>query len=212
MRYKRTGSCSVVDCPYPDSARLLCKAHYMRWWLWGDPLLDNPNPPRYPPMPERFWQKVDRSGGPDACWPWTTATNAHGYGVFVFHGSMRLAPRVAWTLTHPEGIPPRMVGGNGVEGKTLLCHNCPGGDNPTCCNPAHHWLGTDWDNTQDKIRKGRQLRGTQIAQSKLTEADVRVVRKLVSSGVVYAAICERFNISPAAVTAIKQRRSWRHIL
>jgi len=31
------------------------------------------------PLVERFWPYVDRSGGEEACWPWTGAST-HGYG------------------------------------------------------------------------------------------------------------------------------------
>src|SRR5438874_974236 len=32
------------------------------------------------PLKDGFWSKVDKSGGPDACWPWTGCINAWGYG------------------------------------------------------------------------------------------------------------------------------------
>lgn len=36
----------------------------------------------------------------------------------------------------------------------LVCHNCPGGDNPDCCNPEHLWLGTHAENLHDASIKG----------------------------------------------------------
>src|SRR6185312_561373 len=48
-----------------------------------------------------FWDRVDRSGGPDACWPWTGAINKSGYGSFGEKpGSIRTTSRVAYELTH----------------------------------------------------------------------------------------------------------------
>lgn len=68
----------------------------------------------------RFWAKVDQTG---ACWVWTAATDAKGYGRFgLGEKKNALAHRVAWWLTYgvwPEGV---------------LDHLC---FNPACVNPAH---------------------------------------------------------------------------
>jgi hypothetical protein len=70
----------------------------------------------------RFWSKVDRSGGPDACWPWAGSLSG-GYGHLRFNKSYTYSHRVAWTLTN----------GPVVDGMVIdhLCRN------RACCNPAH---------------------------------------------------------------------------
>lgn len=47
---------------------------------------------------ERFWKLVDRSGGPDACWPWKGALSNKGYGQFHLGGRTVLAHHVACVL------------------------------------------------------------------------------------------------------------------
>jgi hypothetical protein len=48
----------------------------------------------------RFWSKVDRSGGPDACWPWTAGMFSTGYGAFKVDGRTLKASRMAYELSH----------------------------------------------------------------------------------------------------------------
>jgi hypothetical protein len=56
-------------------------------------------------MADRLWEKVDRSGGPLACWPWTGCRDRNGYGQIGVAGRMVKAHRIAWILTHGP-IPP----------------------------------------------------------------------------------------------------------
>jgi hypothetical protein len=81
--------------------------------------------------PMNFWAKVDRSAGPDACWPFMGYRDADGYGRQKAFTSMR----IVWALVHGP-IPPHMV----------ICHQC---DNPPCCNPDHLFIGTIQDNMTD---------------------------------------------------------------
>lgn len=99
---------------------------------------------------ERFWAKVDKSGGPDACWPWTGCRNRQGYGATTLGGKRTGAHRVALAL----------VTGPIPEGR-FACHKC---DNPPCCNPAHLYAGTPLDNARDSSRRGRRLRNIEIPE------------------------------------------------
>lgn len=75
-------------------------------------------------MGERFWRHVDRSAGPNACWPWTAARNHGGYGHFnLSRGRTRIAHRFAYVDLRGE-VPPGLV----------LDHLCR---NRACCNPNH---------------------------------------------------------------------------
>lgn len=86
---------------------------------------------------ERFWKKVNRSGGPDACWPWTGGTfKQNSYGVF--HPSKRETTTAhRWAYEEANG---EITDGSHVDHE---CHNgtgCPGGKgcpHRLCCNPRH---------------------------------------------------------------------------
>jgi hypothetical protein len=46
----------------------------------------------------RFWQKVDSSGGPDACWPWAGHIGENGYGIVSLKGKAYKAHRVSYFI------------------------------------------------------------------------------------------------------------------
>ena len=112
-------------------------------------------------MEERFWNKVNKDTS-NGCWEWTACLNPTGYGKFSIYPSWSLAHRVAFELYYKRPI---------EEGKHLL-HSC---DNPKCVNPSHLSEGTNLDNVNDKIQKGRH-------HHKLTTEQVQEIRNKYSTG------------------------------
>lgn len=96
----------------------------------------------FPSLSERFWAKVDKRG-PSECWLWTGAKGPTGYGHLNNKSGSNIAHRISYEL-HFGPIPQDMC----------VCHNCPGGDNPSCVNPSHLWLGTQLENIADMKQKG----------------------------------------------------------
>jgi hypothetical protein len=149
-------------------------------------------------MADRFWPKVDRGAGPDACWPWTASTT-HGYGQIGVPGTRpHKAHRVAWELTNgpiPDGL--------------LVCHRC---DNPPCCNPAHLFLGTNADNMRDMVAKGRAgsrtAAGDLNPKARLTPEQVQEIRAAIASGEKFSELARRMGVSWTAVGNIAKGKTW----
>lgn len=197
------------------------------------PLTHRPASPGGRLMPEftpeaiaRFWSKVDRSGGPDACWEWQ-AGRTDGYGRFWLNGKSVAAHRTAYEIAVgpiPEGI--------------LMCHRC---DNRPCCNPSHFFLGTCGDNSQDMVAKGRSLvgdkhpirrdptraarglsngaythpetrpRGENHGIAVLTDAAVRAIRAAAAQGQSFRSIGRAFGVSKTTIAHIVHGRAWTHV-
>jgi hypothetical protein len=91
---------------------------------------------------ERFFEKTQPEPN-SGCLLWTGAVHPDGYGKISPGGreGPKIASRVAWEIARgpiPDGM--------------LVCHRC---DTPACVNIDHLFLGTDADNVQDMVRKGR---------------------------------------------------------
>ncbi len=146
---------------------------------------------RYLPIPnltdsdlQRFWDKVDIAG-PNNCWEWTAA-KTRGYGRFRIKGKYYYAHRISYALE------------NGGPENFHVCHSC---DNPPCVNPAHLWKGTQQDNVDDRVAKGRSA-------TKLTEDDIIAVR---GSNEIDRILAERFDVAKATISDIRRGAIWQHI-
>lgn len=76
------------------------------------------------------------------CWIWRGRRTKNGYGQIIIEGTHFFVHRLSFEF-HKGKIPP------GFE----VMHDCPGKDNPLCCNPRHLFLGTRAENRQDRSRK-----------------------------------------------------------
>jgi hypothetical protein len=162
---------------------------------------------------KRFWERVEKT---ETCWLWRGALTRGGYGTITHHGHPHRAHRLSWIL-HNGPIP------HGL----FVCHNCPGGDQKRCVNPAHLFLGTTTDNMRDAVRKGqlaygerngaaqhpdRICRGSSHGRAVLTEQQVREIRvhydrrdgTTVSLG-------REYGVSQVLCSMIVRGKIWTHV-
>lgn len=146
---------------------------------------------------QRFWTKVSE-GSSASCWLWLGSKNLKGYGHFRLNGKIEQAHRAAWLVAYGE-IP---------KGLHVL-HAC---DNPPCVNRDHLFLGTNGDNSADKISKGRQAKGKKIYSTKLTPADVLEMRRLYATGkVTHRILAKMFHVNHSQIYRVVNKLDWKYI-
>ncbi len=147
----------------------------------------------------RFWSRV-KVGCSNDCWRWHgTYRNKGAYGQMCVNGYYVGAHVVAFALACAD-----------VPAGMCVLHKC---DNPPCCNPKHLFLGTMKENTQDCKIKGRlaDRSGSKNGHSKLSEDQVRQIRKSSFDGEIYEELAERFGVATVTIAKICQRKLWKNI-
>lgn len=126
----------------------------------------NPGEYRKRSLEDRFWEKVNKNGPfiiDTPCWEWTGSLTK-GYGYIGINNCTKneYAHRLSWIMAYGE-----------IPDKLHVLHKC---DNSKCVNPDHLWIGTNKDNQQDMIRKGRHnpvsFPGQSNPSAKLTNEQV----------------------------------------
>lgn len=153
----------------------------------------------------RLEAHIDSSGGPNACWPWSGANKAEGYGQIRWRGKNVQATHLVYELYYRHGP---------TDEKPLVCHTC---DNPPCCNPQHLFLGDYHDNRSDAVRKGRTKAlpiriGEDCPNAKLTEEQVRQMRvEYAAGGISQPGLARAYGMSQANISSILLCKTWRHV-
>jgi hypothetical protein len=123
-------------------------------WIGKTP--DTPAPPRVRLRATIMaWSIPEPNSG---CWLWERACQSRGYGQVTVDGKVVLAHRASFEAFNDVSL----------DRHQKVCHGC---DNPICVNPEHLFVGTQSDNMQDCVKKGRiktpKARFTKLRPGKL---------------------------------------------
>src|SRR5271154_215779 len=122
-------------------------------------------------LAERLFDRTERITE-SGCWIWLGYTNSKGYGFIGHHHSTKevMVHRASWEYFFgavPDGL--------------HVLHRC---DVPSCVNPAHLFVGTNQDNVDDKMAKGRfkPMIGSKHGMAIFSDEQVLEIRRRYAAG------------------------------
>ena len=140
---------------------------------------------------QQFWDKIQKTS---SCWLWTGCLNSKGYGNLTLKKKNVKAHRLSWKIHHKK-IP---------KNKHVL-HKC---DVRNCVNPKHLFIGTNYDNVKDCIKKDRNTKGEKTKQSHLTAKDIKNIRKkYIPYQHSSLKLAKEYNVYPCTILNIVKRKT-----
>lgn len=115
------------------------------------------------------------------CMEYQGCVQSNGYARATVRRLADQAHRHAYRLATGQPIP------KGLD----VCHRC---DNRRCINPAHLFLGTRKENMEDAVMKGRQARGDDLPQTKVSAFVEQEIARMAREGMPYKEIAQQFGI------------------
>lgn len=134
----------------------------------------------------------------NGCILWMGASSERGYGYFYYKKQMS-AHRASYLLF--KGIIPT---------NQCVLHRC---DKVGCVNPQHLFLGTQLENIQDRINKGRtkSARGVFQHLAKLNDTKVKSIKRMLAKKIPQKIIADKFGIGKSVITDINCGKTWKHV-
>ncbi len=153
---------------------------------------------------DRFWSKVKPPEKEGDCWAWTAGLKGkigHQYGTFQL---------VSYTAIYSHRFSWEFYNGPIPDDQQVL-HKC---DNCICVNPDHLFLGTNYDNVQDKVSKDRQTKGSKngwlhvLTEDDVEEMIIKIYNKEFNT---VNDIANYYNIDRSVISHILNGEAWTHV-
>lgn len=189
-----TQSLCVIDgCGKKRLARGYCESHYRRWKRHGDPCAGGV-------VKGALAKWIDEEallyrGSECLIWPFGRDKDGYAQGGYPGMSSKR-AYRVICEIHN--GPPP--------SPNHEASHSC-GKGREGCVHPMHLVWKTHAENEADKLIHGSLVTGSAHVNSRLTEADVWVIRRMLGAAT-HSEIAARFGVSRATVSLINTGQTW----
>lgn len=184
--------CKVRGCKKsPVNRRGWCLSHYKRWLRHGDPTAGK----AHIDANHKYLRDVVFKHKKNECliWPFS---KVGGVATIRWNGRTRIVSRIV--CRHVNGPPPTR--------RHQAAHSC-GRAKQGCIAPKHLRWATRKENEADKLLHGTHQLGERNSRAKLTEKDVRRIRRLKGK-MLHREIAEKFGVIRQTITRILSGKDW----
>lgn len=185
-------TCSISGCVKPKYQKGFCCSHYSRWYRYGDPLAGGTAKGA---ALQYLMQHMH-----DDCPKWPFARLNNGYAVIRRKKKTVLVSRIVC----------EMICGPAPTPAHEAAHLC--GKGHEGCFGAHCLVWkTRPENNADKLSHGTLLFGERAPWSKLTDEDVRLIKRRIASGDLQKNIAADYGVRRQTIGDIALGRNWAHL-
>ena len=169
-----------------------CSKHYQRYKRHGDP---NVIKVVASPVQDRIRDHADYKGVECLTWPFHIGQDGYGKA-HPSGGNITNASRLMCIEAYGDPPDPRMH----------AAHRC-GKGHEGCVNPRHLYWATPSRNQRDRLTHGTDNRGEKHSLVKLTEDDVRTIRRLLAD-MTHREVANAYCVTREAITGINRGKNW----
>ncbi len=209
VRFKKFGdlsprqikkTCIIDGCDKFLHGHGYCRKHYWRFKNNGDPNIVKNILYKsvYSDQHELFLDKI-KPNVETGCIEWQGVISNNGYGIICFNGSHQTVHRYSYEYSNGT-----------IENNLCVCHHC---DNKLCVRPDHLFLGSQFENMHDMIKKGRAVFpvGERNGNKKISETEAINIINLIKSGKRNLEIEKETNINSNIISQIRNQTTWKHL-
>ena len=195
-------ACKIDGCSKKVFAAGWCCMHYTRWRKHGSTEIVKRRPNNLLLEELVKWIIESQTKREGECLLWQGAINSSGYGHTSHAGRIVEVHRLICQQYH----------GDPTEDKNCALHSC---DVRNCCSPEHIRWGSNNENVQDRVKRGRgggiKISGESHYRSKLKERDVREIKMEGFLGTPICDIAKSYGVSWGAIDCILKGKTWKHV-